>query len=62
VFAAGSSQFNVEGAPLAQDSFVGSANIAVKLSDSMTADLSYSGQIASHMTDRAVNADVTFVW
>jgi uncharacterized protein with beta-barrel porin domain len=61
-FASGGAAFSVLGAPLARDSALIDAGLALKLSAESTLGLAYSGQLADSVIDNAVTGrfDVRF--
>lgn len=59
-FAAGSLPFTVAGAPLAQDALVLGVGIGAKLGDMLDFNVTYTGQIASSMSENAVKG--TLAW
>ena len=54
--------FGIDGVPLAQDSLLVEAGLDFNLSATATLGVSYSGQLASDVTDNAVKGRLTWLF
>lgn len=59
-FASGGSPFTVAGAPLGRDALTAEAGLDAKLTDRLSAGVSYSGQYAGNAYDHAVKGQIAY--
>lgn len=61
-FTAGAAPFTIDGAPLASDALIVAAGLSAQVSRNLSLGVSYSGQIASAVTENAVKGSVLWAF